>query len=97
MILTLLRLLSVVPNALRLRSDLALENLALRQQLAVLNRTHRRPRIRQSDRLFWMLLFWFLGELEGNPGHRPTRNRSSLASKTLCLLLDPPVAEAPSR
>jgi hypothetical protein len=28
---------------------LALENLALRQQLAVLHRQHRRPRIRKSD------------------------------------------------
>ena len=36
MILTILRLFSLIPSALRLRSDLALKNLALRQQLAVL-------------------------------------------------------------
>src|SRR5712691_8655830 len=34
----------------------ALENLALRQQLAVFKRTVRRPRLRRQDRLFWMLL-----------------------------------------
>ena len=38
MILMILRLLSLIPTTLRLRSDLALENLALRQQIAVLNR-----------------------------------------------------------
>jgi len=56
MILTILRLLSLIPSALRLRSDLALENLALRQQLAILNRQLRRPRLRWSDRFFWLLL-----------------------------------------
>ena len=34
----------------------ALENLALRQQLSVLRRTVRRPKLRTSDRLFWVLL-----------------------------------------
>jgi hypothetical protein len=32
-----------------------LENLALRQQVAVLRRTVRRPHLRTSDRLFWVL------------------------------------------
>ncbi|MBM3790166.1 MAG: hypothetical protein FJW35_07415 [Acidobacteria bacterium] len=35
MILTILRLLVLIPTAFRLRSELALENLALPQQLAV--------------------------------------------------------------
>jgi len=56
MILTILRLLSLIPTTLRLRSELALENLALRQQLAVLNRRHRRPQLRKLDRFFWVLL-----------------------------------------
>jgi putative transposase len=56
MMLTILRLLSPIPTALRLRSELALENLALRQQLAVLNRRHRRPKLWRSDRIFWLLL-----------------------------------------
>jgi hypothetical protein len=33
----------------------ALENLALRQQLAVFKRTVRRPQLCHRDRLFWML------------------------------------------
>ena len=61
MILTILQLLSWIPTALRLRSELALENLALRQQLAVIHRQHRRPRIRKSDRVFWLLLSRFWG------------------------------------
>ena len=34
----------------------ALENLALRQQLAVFRRTATRPPLRHRDRLFWILL-----------------------------------------
>lgn len=37
------------------RAALAMENLALRQQLAVLERSVKRPALRQRDRLFW---FW---------------------------------------
>jgi hypothetical protein len=57
---TILRLLCLIPIALRLRSELALENLALRQQLAVLSRQHRRPKLLRSDRVFWLFLsrFW---------------------------------------
>ena len=33
-----------------------LENLALRQQLTVLTRTVKRPQLRSTDRLFWILL-----------------------------------------
>ena len=41
---------------LRTRQSLVLENLALRHQLAVLQRTAPRPRLRTADRLFWVLL-----------------------------------------
>jgi hypothetical protein len=41
---------------LKSRRDLALENLALRQQLAVLKVKTRRPRLRPGDRLLWVLL-----------------------------------------
>jgi putative transposase len=39
---------------------LAAENLALRQQLAVFNRTVKRPQLRRRDRFFWVLFsrFW---------------------------------------
>ena len=38
------------------QADLALENLALRQQLAAFARNHQRPRIVAADRLFWLAL-----------------------------------------
>src|SRR5215510_11658974 len=44
----------------RSRQSLLIENLALRQQLAVFKRQHSRPRLTPSDRIFWMFLrrFW---------------------------------------
>ena len=44
---------SVLRSELRARQDLVAENLALRQQLAVLTRPKRRPRLTATDRLFW--------------------------------------------
>ncbi len=38
------------------RAELAAENLALRQQLAVLQRSVKRPRLRRRDRIFWIWL-----------------------------------------
>jgi hypothetical protein len=35
---------------------IVLENLALRQQLAALTRTVKRPQLRSTDRLLWILL-----------------------------------------
>src|SRR5216684_25366 len=44
------------------RLGFAAENLALRQQLAVLRRSVRRPRLRPSDRVFWAWLSrWWAG------------------------------------
>ncbi len=40
----------------RSRADLALENLALRQQLAVFKHRKPRPRLADGDRLFWIVL-----------------------------------------
>ncbi len=40
----------------RERSQLALENLALRQQLAILRHKAPRPRLRRADRAFWVSL-----------------------------------------
>ena len=42
--------------AVRPRTSLVLENLALRQQLAVLRRATPRPRLRPMDRVFWVVL-----------------------------------------
>ena len=38
------------------RGDLAVENLALRQQLVILKRKTPRPRLTKIDRAFWVLL-----------------------------------------
>jgi len=56
------------PNVIRIiirvlladRSALIAENLALRQQVAVLSRSAKRPRLRQRDRIFWVWIskFW---------------------------------------
>jgi putative transposase len=42
--------------ALRGQRELVLENLALRQQLAVMRRTTKRPQLQTRDRLFWIAL-----------------------------------------
>ena len=56
----LLRLLLNILLGPQKDSDLALENLALRQQLAILKRPKKRLQIRTKDRLFWIMLcrFW---------------------------------------
>ena len=41
---------------LQSRAALAAENLALRQQLAVLQRSVKRPRLHRRDRIFWVWL-----------------------------------------
>jgi transposase InsO family protein len=56
MITLLLHLLRLFPFLCGGHRQLALENLALRQQLAVYKRTVNRPKLRRSDRLFWVWL-----------------------------------------
>ena len=56
MITTLLHLLRLFPFLCGGHRQLALENLALRQQLTVYRRTVARPRLRRGDRLFWVAL-----------------------------------------
>jgi len=53
-------LLRTLVSALRSHRALALENLALRHQLDVLKRNARRPRLKNRDRLLWLVLarFW---------------------------------------
>jgi len=53
----ILRMICVfVRGLLTERGRLALENLALRQQLAVLKHANRRPKLRPRDRIFWVWL-----------------------------------------
>jgi putative transposase len=49
-------LIASLRSLLRDQRELALENLALRQQLAILARTHPHRRLRKTDRLFWVWL-----------------------------------------
>ena len=53
-------LLRSLVSTFKTRRSLALENLALRQQLAVLQRSVKRPRLSNLDRGLWVLLrrFW---------------------------------------
>jgi hypothetical protein len=53
MITLLLHLLRLLPVLFGGHRQLALENLALRQQLAVYKRMMTRPRLRRTDRLFF--------------------------------------------
>ena len=46
--------LGTLVRLLRTRRSLLLENLVLRQQLAVLKRRHPRPRLELLDKLFWV-------------------------------------------
>ena len=55
-LVTLFRLL------LKDRAQLALENIALRQQLAVYKRTVKRPKIEDRDRIFWLSVMGMLKE-----------------------------------
>jgi len=56
----LLPLVTTIFRCLHARRTLLLENLVLRQQLAVLKRKHPRPRLRAFDKIFWVSArrFW---------------------------------------
>src|SRR6202521_1577586 len=56
MLTALLVLLRSIGLMCRGHRAVALENLALRQQLAALTRTRKRPQLRPTARLFWTLL-----------------------------------------
>ena len=50
-------LLATARSGLKSQRELALENVALRQQLAVLHRNSKRPKLTNADRAFWVALF----------------------------------------
>src|SRR5262245_10527367 len=56
MVTLLLRLLGLLPLLLGAHRHIALENLALRHQLAVYKQTVARPKVRGRDRLVWVAL-----------------------------------------
>ncbi|RLB49820.1 MAG: integrase [Deltaproteobacteria bacterium] len=49
-------LLATARSSLKPQRELALENLALRQQLAILHRKTKRPKLTKADRAFWVVL-----------------------------------------
>ena len=49
-------LLATARSSLKAQRELALENLALRQQLAILQRKTKRPKLTKADRAFWVAL-----------------------------------------
>jgi hypothetical protein len=63
----------------RTRRSLMLENLALRQQLAVLKRKHPRPRLEPLDKLFWALARRFWSRWKENARSGTARNGCSVA------------------
>jgi hypothetical protein len=56
MISGLIACISAFFSAFSRHCDLTLENLALKRQLAIFKRSHPRPRLRPTDRLFWVWL-----------------------------------------
>ncbi len=75
-------------SAFRTRRSLALENLVLRQQLAVLKHRHSRPGLTDADRLFWTVISRLWGDWQhACLAYRPAGNRCSLASTGFSLLL----------
>ena len=56
MLLYLRLLIAIVPRMFVARRNLLIENLVLRQQLAVYARRRQRPPLRDTDRLFWSLV-----------------------------------------
>ena len=64
---------------LRTHRSLMLENLALRQQLAVLKRKHPRPGLGPFDKLFWVVARCFWTDWEKIARSRPPRDRGAVA------------------
>jgi len=52
----IISLAAIIRGLFRPKLDLALENMVLRQQLGILKDKKLRPKLRASDRLFWILL-----------------------------------------
>ena len=79
------------------RAAAAVENLALRQQVAVLKQSVKRPKLRLRDRVFWVLSFPPLAKLAFCPGYRPARNRHQMAAEGLQTVLEMEVEQGQTR
>src|SRR5438445_3704667 len=97
MITALLHLLRLLPFLCGDHRHLALENLALRYQLAVYRRTAPRPKLRTTDRLLWVALAKVWPSWKAGPSHRVARNRPAVAAPPLPRALDQAVRPAHRR
>src|SRR5882762_11377389 len=95
MIILLLHLLRLLPFLCGGHRQLALENLALRQQLAVYKRTANRLKLQRSDRLLWGLAVQSVARLEAGPRHRGSRHCAALAATPLSPPLGHPFRAPP--
>jgi hypothetical protein len=73
--------------AMKPRACLVAENLALRQQLAIVRRTTPRPRLRPIDRAFWALLSRTWVALGRCARNREACHGGRLASPRICTVL----------
>ncbi len=71
---------------LRNQREFALENVVLRQQLAVLKHRHARLHLSDVDQLFWVRIERLIG-VAGVPSHRSAGDRCPLASPSVPVLL----------
>ena len=72
-------LLALLRDFLRPRHDLILENLALRQQILVLQRTNPKPPFRDRDRAFWVVLCQLVGRMAPTAAPGQARDGDRLA------------------
>ena len=80
--------LGTLVRLLRARRSLLLENLALRQQLAVLKRRHPRPRLDLLDKLFWGRHSSILVRMAAVPHCGHVRNGGALAQGRIPFVLE---------
>src|SRR6266478_6178831 len=86
--LNIMRLcLGTIARLFCVRRSLLLENLALRQQLAVFKRRHPRTRLTFLDKLFWVTRPPNLVRLEPVSHRRASRHGCSMAPIRVCPLL----------
>ena len=90
-------LLLFIRGVLRSRTELALENLALRQQLAALRRQSKRPRLKKCDRNLLGSPISDLGELAFRSSHCAARHRSRLAPQGIQAVLAMEIPKGQSR
>jgi hypothetical protein len=76
---------------------MSIENLALRQQVAVFKQSVKRPKLRPRDRLFWVLLSRLWRNSAIRPGDRAARNRHQVAPKGLSVVLAMEIAGREAR